>query len=48
MEETAEYRKRREELRQAEIALKEQRERVAALRRALPLTTGASDDRDSR
>ena len=43
MEETAEYGKRREELRQAEIALKEQRERVAALRRALPLTTEVPD-----
>jgi predicted dithiol-disulfide oxidoreductase (DUF899 family) len=40
--ESDEYVQRREELRRAEIALDEQRERVAALRRALP--TGAAVD----
>ncbi|HVT58490.1 MAG TPA: DUF899 family protein [Thermoanaerobaculia bacterium] len=34
--ESAEYRRRRDELLAAEIALKDQRERVAALRRSLP------------
>jgi len=37
--ETPEYRKARAELRDAEIALKEQRERVAELRRQLPADT---------
>lgn len=37
------YRRKRDELRRAEIALVEQREHVAALRRALPLDTAAAD-----
>ncbi len=37
LEESTEYTARREELRQAEIALMRQREQVAAMRRALPL-----------
>ena len=43
--ESESYRKQREELLQAEIALKEQRERVAALRRALPRDTLSEDYR---
>ena len=43
MKESREYTKAREELLQAEIALKEQRERVAELRRTLPLDTLADD-----
>src|SRR5260370_34059154 len=35
--ESADYQQRREELLAAELALKDQEERVAALRRALPL-----------
>jgi predicted dithiol-disulfide oxidoreductase (DUF899 family) len=42
-EATPEYRKLREELRQAEIALKDQRERVAELRRRLPLEDEVED-----
>jgi predicted dithiol-disulfide oxidoreductase (DUF899 family) len=42
-QESPEYRKRRAELLEAEIALKEQRERVAALRRQLPLDTTLED-----
>ncbi|HEX9648854.1 MAG TPA: DUF899 family protein [Alphaproteobacteria bacterium] len=38
------YRARREELRQAEIALKDQVEKVAALRRALPADTPVKED----
>src|ERR1700687_3451753 len=38
-----EYRKLRDELLEAEIALKDQRERVAALRRKLPLDTVIQD-----
>jgi hypothetical protein len=41
--ESAEYRKLRDELVEAEIALKDQRERVAALRRKLPLDTEIQD-----
>jgi predicted dithiol-disulfide oxidoreductase (DUF899 family) len=41
--ESAEYRKLRNELLEAEIALKDQRERVAALRRKLPLDTEIQD-----
>ena len=41
--ESAEYRRLRDELREAEIALKDQRERVAALRRKLPLDTEIQD-----
>jgi predicted dithiol-disulfide oxidoreductase (DUF899 family) len=41
--ETTEYRKAREELLEAEIALRDQRERVAALRRQLPLETPVAD-----
>jgi predicted dithiol-disulfide oxidoreductase (DUF899 family) len=41
--ESADYRKLRDELREAEIALKDQRERVAALRRKLPLDTQIED-----
>ena len=41
--ETDDYRRRREELRLAEIDLMRQRERVAALRRQLPLETVVSD-----
>ena len=41
--ESVEYRARRQELLQAEIALKDQVERVAALRRALPLDTVVDD-----
>ena len=41
--ESADYRVRRQELLQAEIALKDQAERVAALRRALPLDTVVED-----
>ena len=43
MQQSAEYQKLREELRQAEIALKDQRERVAELRRSLPLDTEVAD-----
>jgi predicted dithiol-disulfide oxidoreductase (DUF899 family) len=43
--ESAEYRRRRDELLAAEIALKDQRERVAALRRSLPLGGVAKDYR---
>ena len=43
MNSTPEYTKLREELRQAEIALKEQRERVAELRRSLPIDTPLED-----
>jgi len=43
--ESAEYRRRRDELLAAEIALKDQRERVAALRRGLPLGGVAQDYR---
>jgi predicted dithiol-disulfide oxidoreductase (DUF899 family) len=42
-QESPEYRKLRAELLEAEIALKEQRERVAALRRQLPLCTAVED-----
>jgi len=42
--ESVEYRKLRAELLQAEIALKEQRERVAELRRRLPLDTPLPTD----
>ena len=38
------YRKKREELRQAEIALKDQVEKVAALRRSLPTDTPVAED----
>jgi predicted dithiol-disulfide oxidoreductase (DUF899 family) len=38
------YRAARDELAQAEIALREQREKVAALRRELPLDTALADD----
>jgi predicted dithiol-disulfide oxidoreductase (DUF899 family) len=41
--ESPEYRKLRDELRQAEIALVDQRERVAALRRQLPVGTPSED-----
>lgn len=41
---SAEYKRRREELRQAEIALKDRREAVAALRRALPADTPVPED----
>jgi predicted dithiol-disulfide oxidoreductase (DUF899 family) len=41
--ESAAYRKFRDELLEAEIALKDQRERVAALRRKLPLDTAIQD-----
>jgi len=41
--ESESYRKAREELREAEIALRDQRERVAALRRQLPLDTDIQD-----
>jgi predicted dithiol-disulfide oxidoreductase (DUF899 family) len=41
--ETEEYRKAREELLEAEIALRDQRERVAALRRKLPPDTVMAD-----
>jgi len=41
--ESAAYRKSRDELLEAEIALKDQRERVAALRRKLPLDTEIQD-----
>jgi predicted dithiol-disulfide oxidoreductase (DUF899 family) len=41
--ESPEYRKLRGELLEAEVALQEQRERVAALRRALPLDTTLDD-----
>ena len=40
--ESPEYRKRRTELLEAEIALKNQRERVAELRRRLPTDTKAA------
>lgn len=40
----AAYRERRETLRQAEIALKEQHERVAEMRRALPTETPVGED----
>lgn len=43
MEQSDAYRALREELRQQEIALKEQRERVAELRRRLPLDTVIED-----
>ena len=43
--ESANYRKLRDELIEAEIALKDQRERVAALRRKLPLDTEFQDYR---
>ncbi|NKC16232.1 MAG: DUF899 domain-containing protein [Gammaproteobacteria bacterium] len=42
--ESSEYMAQREALWQAEVALKEQREAVAALRRALPLTTPVTTD----
>ena len=45
MQESSEYKKLREELRDAEIALIDQRERVAALRRQLPLGTVVPDHR---
>jgi predicted dithiol-disulfide oxidoreductase (DUF899 family) len=41
--ESSDYRKLRDELLEAEIALMHQRERVAALRRNLPLDTGIHD-----
>lgn len=41
---SAEYKRRREELRQAEIALKDRREAIAALRRALPADTPTPQD----
>jgi predicted dithiol-disulfide oxidoreductase (DUF899 family) len=41
--ESADYQARRQELLEAEIALKDQAERVAALRRALPLDTVVED-----
>lgn len=41
---SAEYRRRREDLRRAEIALKDQRETVAALRRGLPADTPVPQD----
>lgn len=41
--ESAQYRKLRDELIEAEVALKDQRERVAALRRSLPLDTDIQD-----
>src|ERR1700719_669282 len=41
--ESTDYRKLRDELLEAEIALKDQRERVAALRRKLPLDTEIQD-----
>ena len=40
----AAYREKRETLRQAEIALKEQHERVAEMRRALPTETPVPED----
>ncbi len=43
MEQSEQYRTLREELRQQEIELKEQRERVAELRRRLPLDTVVED-----
>jgi len=43
MNENPEYAKLRAELREAEIALKDQRERVAELRRSLPADTGVPD-----
>jgi predicted dithiol-disulfide oxidoreductase (DUF899 family) len=43
MEHSEQYREAREELRRAEIALKEQRERVAELRRRLPLEAVVED-----
>jgi predicted dithiol-disulfide oxidoreductase (DUF899 family) len=42
--ESPEYRKQREELLEAEVALRDQRERVAALRRALPRDTMVETD----
>jgi predicted dithiol-disulfide oxidoreductase (DUF899 family) len=45
MRESPDYAKLRAELRQAEIALKSQRERVAELRRRLPLDTVVEDAR---
>jgi predicted dithiol-disulfide oxidoreductase (DUF899 family) len=42
--ESPEYRKLRAELREAEIALRDQRERVAALRRSLPTDTQIETD----
>lgn len=42
-EESAAYRGVRDELQRAEMALRDQRERVAALRRELPLDTAATD-----
>ena len=42
-QESEDYRKAREALREAEIALRDQRERVAALRRALPQDTAVED-----
>ncbi len=43
-DESPEYRKLRDELREAEIALRDQRERVAELRRSLPLDTVVPDE----
>jgi predicted dithiol-disulfide oxidoreductase (DUF899 family) len=43
LQETAEYAKRREELRQAEVDLMHQREKVASLRRQLPKGTAVPD-----
>jgi len=43
LDESAEYTARREELRQAEIALMRQREQVASLRRRLPADTTVDD-----
>ena len=43
LQESDDYSRRREELRQAEVELIEQRERVAALRRALPEGTVVDD-----
>ena len=42
--ESPEYAKRRDELQEAEIALRDQRERVAELRRMLPLDTVVADE----
>ncbi|NNL67522.1 MAG: DUF899 family protein [Myxococcales bacterium] len=42
--ESPDYAKLRDELQQAEVALRDQRERVAALRRSLPLDTVVADE----
>jgi len=47
-DESPEYRKLRDELQEAEAALRDQRERVAELRRTLPLDTVVGDETFSR